>query len=104
MLLFRPHRTFDDITTWSFQGQFFCGTTDDAFLAIAQEFETWRTALALQSTAHTASHVPLSEAWWACMITNAMRNFDLAANKHQMFADNIPTDVRTLPLMQQEPV
>ena len=41
-LLFRPHRTFQDILDFTFKGHYFSGSIDEAWLAVYEEFQEWR--------------------------------------------------------------
>ena len=45
MMLFRPHRSLADIAEFAFGGHHFQGSIEDAWQAIFQEYEQWRTRI-----------------------------------------------------------
>ena len=80
-------RTYRDLLNIVFEGQDFHGSTDDACLAVFEEFQEWRARLEVLAE---GPHEPLSAPWWNLMIANCIRNYELATSKHINIADTIP--------------
>ena len=108
MLLFRAHREFRHIIPTSKPS-----TPEEAWIAVYNEFLRWRTheidAVAaayfrkdksqnmLEPMLTASSDDPARKAWWACMISEKLRNYDTAKGKHHNEASATPHDLDVLP-------
>ena len=124
MLLFRSHRLVPEIAKPPRAGR---GLTtqrisdeeqeEDAWTAVYEEFVRWRTH-EIDSVAepyfqsdptkhlpqpmlHGNGDDPRRRVWWACMISEKLRNYDAAMRKHQVEAFLVPQDLEVLPTYEQ---
>ena len=98
LLLFRPHRTHQEILDFIFQQCEFRGTEDDAWTAVYNAYIQWRALEEAKAAETSSSVVTFSDNWWSCLIVNTMRNYDLAACRRESVADRVPSDLSKLPV------
>jgi len=120
MLLFRPHREISEIArprkTAQASPQKLSNDKKDeaAWTAVYEEFLRWRTHdIDAPAAPHfrKANVAPLPElrlhgnrsnsarrTWWACLISEKLRNYDAANRLHKVEASKAPQDLDTLPL------
>ena len=99
MMLFRPHRSSQDVVNFAFTGHYFSGTEDDAWNAIHHEYQAWRSMVESTAAQCQGKAPALSAAWWSSLVSHGMRNYDLAAAKHKTIADSTPANLDALPVM-----
>ena len=109
MLLFRSHRSVEQLLNWSVGPTSVypspIGTIDEAWQNIYTEFQRWKTEdvdrIALpyfKRNENCERPRPLFDSldWWACMISEKLRNYDMSQRKHIVEAFNVPTNATLL--------
>ena len=119
MLVFKEHRSVQDLVKAIFSGSGPPKTEDDAWTILYEEFTRWSTDVHDRASKFRfPNHVdpslrerrPQFDAllaaepefdtsdWWACMVSDRLRNYDAAMRKHGTNMSAVPADLDNLPL------
>ena len=91
MLLFRPHRRVDGLIGFVIGKNDVRGSDDDVWDAVSKEFRRWRredidhvAAPYFEKTSTSRGTSPRfdSPEWWACLISERLRNYDATMANH----------------------
>ena len=106
MLLFRPYRLMHDFVIEVVGQDVVSLAEDDAWRRISDEYVRWRkyeidevAAPYLRRDVEMLHPFPEfdSKVWWACMISQKLRNYDMARNVHLQESYAQPRDLSHLP-------
>ena len=121
ILFFRPYRRIDDLLRDIFRGARVQGSQEAAWILTNDDFLKWRAdidnvAKRCSEKQQQCAEVPMglssrpplsrlqateipfgSRDWWASMIDEKLRNYDVAKKRHHTDMGSIPTNVADLP-------
>ena len=127
LLLFRPHRLPDDLWDYVFGTRRVPKTIDEAYEQIYEQFLQWRRQLVERQSFHLPMAFPASQRcrldrcnlsfpssnlkrdsaagppvfntseWWADLLLEKLRNYDVATRRHTVEANQTPTLLERLP-------